>query len=54
MLAEAGCGYYWLAVALGVYYLGWDPNLSQLFIGLFMLVAVMANNRLRQVALGRG
>jgi simple sugar transport system permease protein len=41
-------------VSLGVYYLGWDPNLSQLFIGLFMLMAVMANNRLRQVALGRG
>ena len=41
-------------VSLGVYYLGWDPNLSQLFIGMFMLVAVMANNRLRQVALGRG
>lgn len=41
-------------VSLGVYYLGWDPNLSQLFIGLFMLVAVMANNRLRQLASGRG
>ena len=41
-------------VSLGVYYLGWDPNLSQLFIGLFMLVAVTANNRLRQLASGRG
>jgi simple sugar transport system permease protein len=41
-------------VSVGVYYLGWDPNLSQLFIGLFMLVAVMANNRLRQLASGRG
>lgn len=40
-------------VSVGVYYLGWDPNLAQLFIGFFMLVAVLANSRARQLALTR-
>jgi simple sugar transport system permease protein len=40
-------------VSLGVFYLGWDADLAQLFIGLLLLLAVLANHRLRQMAMGR-
>jgi simple sugar transport system permease protein len=38
-------------VSVGVYYTGWNSNLAQLFIGLLVLVAVLANNFLRRLAL---
>jgi len=40
-------------VSLGVFYLGWDANLTQLFIGILILVAVFLNARLRRLAVGR-
>lgn len=40
-------------VSLGVFYLGWDSNLTQLFIGVLLLLAVFANSWLRRRALGR-
>lgn len=47
-----GCITYGI-VSLGVFYLGWNADLTQLFIGAFLLLAVLANNRLRQMAVGR-
>jgi simple sugar transport system permease protein len=41
-------------VSLGVFFLGWNADLTELFIGLLLLLAVLANHRLRQLALGRG
>jgi simple sugar transport system permease protein len=40
-------------VSLGVFFLGWDADLTQLFVGLFLLLAVLANNKLRQLAMGK-
>jgi len=40
-------------VSLGVFYLGWDANLTQLFIGILILLAVFLNSRLRRFAVGR-
>lgn len=40
-------------VSLGVFFLGWDADLTQLFVGLFLLLAVLANNKLRQLAVGK-
>ncbi len=40
-------------VSLGVFFLGWNADLTELFIGLLLLLAVLANHRLRQMALGR-
>lgn len=40
-------------VSVGVYYTGWDSNLTQLFIGVLVLGAVLANNTLRQMAMSR-
>lgn len=40
-------------VSLGVFFLGWNADLTELFIGLLLLLAVMANNRLRTMAMGR-
>lgn len=40
-------------VSVGVYYTGWNSNLTQLFIGVLILGAVLANNSLRQMAMGR-
>jgi simple sugar transport system permease protein len=39
--------------SMGVFFLGWDADLTDLFIGLFLLLAVLANNQLRRLALGR-
>lgn len=39
--------------SMGVFFLGWDADLTQLFVGLFLLLAVLANNLLRQMAVGR-
>ncbi len=39
-------------VSLGVFYLGWNADLANLFIGL-LLLAVLANHRLRELAMGR-
>jgi len=33
--------------------LGWNSELTELFIGLLLLLAVLANARLRQMAMGR-
>jgi simple sugar transport system permease protein len=41
-------------VSLGVFFLGWNTDLANLFIGLLLLLAVLANHRLRQLAIGRG
>lgn len=41
-------------VSLGVFFLGWNADLTQLFIGLLLLLAVLANHRLRLLAVGRG
>lgn len=41
-------------VSLGVFFLGWNADLTQLFIGLLLLLAVLANHRLRVLAVGRG
>lgn len=40
-------------VSIGVFFLGWDADLTQLFIGLLLLLAVLANHRLRLMAMGR-
>jgi len=40
-------------VSMGVFFLGWNADLTELFIGLLLLLAVMANNRLRKMAMGR-
>ncbi|WP_419760407.1 ABC transporter permease [Acidisoma sp.] len=40
-------------VSLGVFFLGWNADLTQLFIGLLLLLAVLANHRLRMAAMGR-
>ncbi len=47
-----GCITYGI-VSLGVFYLGWNADLTQLFIGAFLLLAVLANNYLRRLAVGR-
>lgn len=39
-------------VSLGVFFLGWNADLTELFIGLLLLLAVIANNRLRTIAMG--
>ena len=40
-------------VSMGVFFLGWNADLTQLFIGLLLLLAVLANHRLRLLAMGR-
>ncbi len=40
-------------VSLGVFYLGLNADLANFFIGLLLLLAVLANHRLRQLAMGR-
>ena len=40
-------------VSMGVFFLGWNADLTELFIGLLLLFAVLANNRLRRFATGR-
>lgn len=40
-------------ISTGVLLLGWSADLTQLFIGVLLLLAVLANHRLRQLALGR-
>jgi simple sugar transport system permease protein len=40
-------------VSMGVFFLGWNADLTELFIGLLLLLAVLANHRLRLVAMGR-
>jgi len=40
-------------VSMGVFFLGWNADLTELFIGLLLLLAVMTNNRLRRFAIGR-
>ena len=40
-------------VSLGVFFLGWNADLANLFIGLLLLLAVLANHQLRQLAMGR-
>lgn len=40
-------------VSMGVFFLGWNSELTELFIGLLLLLAVLANARLRQIAMGR-
>ncbi len=40
-------------VSLGVFYLGWDADLTQLFIGILLLIAVLTNSRLQRLAIGR-
>ena len=41
-------------VSLGVFFLGWNADLAELFIGLLLLLAVLANHRLRQSRWGEG
>lgn len=40
-------------ISIGVFFLGWNADLTQLFIGALLLLAVLANHRLRQLALGQ-
>ncbi|MCB1502517.1 MAG: ABC transporter permease [Bauldia sp.] len=40
-------------VSLGVFYLGWNADLTEFFIGALLLLAVLANHRLRLMAMGR-
>lgn len=40
-------------VSMGVFFLGWNSELTELFIGLLLILAVLANARLRQFAVGR-
>jgi len=40
-------------VSMGVFFLGWNADLTELFIGLLLLLAVLANNRLRLLAMTR-
>jgi simple sugar transport system permease protein len=35
----------------GLFYTGWNTNLSQVVLGALMLIAVLTNNQLRQMAL---
>jgi len=37
-------------VNAGIFYTGWDADLAQVFIGLLVLAAVLANNVLRDLA----
>ena len=37
-------------VSTGIYYTGWDSDLTEVFLGLLVLAAVLANNFLRRVA----
>ncbi|MEU1513849.1 ABC transporter permease [Streptomyces sp. NPDC005811] len=39
-------------VSLGIFYTGWNTDYAQLFLGGLLLVAVMANNYFRKLALG--
>ncbi|PKW26741.1 ABC transporter permease [Phycicoccus duodecadis] len=41
-------------ISTGVLLLGWNADLTQLFIGALLLLAVLANHRLRGFVLGRG
>jgi len=38
-------------IGAGIYYTGWDPNLAEVFIGVLVLAAVLANNVLRSLAM---
>jgi simple sugar transport system permease protein len=38
---------------MGVFFLGWNADLTELFVGVLLLLAVMTNNRLRRFAMGR-
>jgi len=40
-------------ISIGVFFLGWNADLTQLFIGVLLLLAVLANHRLRLLALGQ-
>ena len=40
-------------VSLGVFFLGWNADLTNFFVGLLLLLAVLANHRLRELAMGR-
>ena len=40
-------------VSLGVFFLGWNADMTEFFIGLLLLLAVLANHRLRLWAMGR-
>lgn len=40
-------------VSIGVFYLGWDADLAEFFIGLFLLAAVLANNYSQRLVIGR-
>ena len=40
-------------VSMGVFFLGWNADLTELFIGALLLAAVIANNRLRRFATGQ-
>ena len=40
-------------VSMGVFFLGWNADLTELFIGALLLLAVLANNRLRLLAMTR-
>jgi len=40
-------------VSMGVFFLGWNADLTELFVGVLLLLAVMTNNRLRRFAMGR-
>jgi len=40
-------------ISIGVFFLGWNADLIQLFIGILLLLAVLANHRLRLLALGQ-
>lgn len=35
----------------GLFYAGWDANLTQVLLGVLLIVAVLSNNRLRRIAL---
>jgi len=40
-------------VSIGIFFVGWDADLASLFIGLFLLVTMLANNYLKRAAGGR-
>lgn len=40
-------------ISVGVFFLGWNADLTEMFIGGLLLLAVLANHRLRQLAMGR-
>lgn len=40
-------------ISIGVFFLGWNADLTQLFIGALLLLAVLGNHRLRIFALGQ-